>query len=60
MNYNNTNKIYKNYLDIFKENDVETTFNNILVYKILRFYNKNIKKKESKKETVKNVKILLK
>lgn len=60
MNYNNTSKIYKDYLDIFKENDVETTFNNIMIYKILRFYNKNIKKKESKKETVKNVKILLK
>lgn len=59
-NFNNPDKVYNKYLDLFKEFDIEPTFNNIVLYKILRFYNKNVKTKISKKETLKTVFTILK
>ena len=47
-------------MELFSELKIEPTFNNIVFYKILRFYNKNIKKRISKNETLKVEEILLK
>lgn len=58
-NFNNPDKIYEDYLTLFSDLDLETTFNNIMFYKLFRFYNKMNKKSESKKETLKKVALFL-
>lgn len=59
INFNNPDKIYEDYSTLFSILNIETTFNNIMFYKIFRFYNKMINKEESKKETLKKVQMFL-
>ena len=60
INFNNPDKIYKNYYELFNQYEIDTTFNNIMFYKIYRYYIKMYKENESKKDSVKNVSLLLK
>ena len=60
INFNNPDKIYKNYYELFNQYEIETTFNNIMFYKIYRYYIKMYKENESKKDSVKSVSLLLK
>ena len=38
INFNNPDKIYKNYYELFNQYEIDTTFNNIMFYKIYRYY----------------------
>lgn len=58
-NFNNPDKIYEDYLTLFSNFNLETTFNNIMFYKLFRFYNKMNNKTETKKETLKKVVLFL-
>lgn len=59
-NFNNPDKIYKNYYELFNQYDIETTFNNIMFYKIYRAFIKTYKENENKKDSVKNISLIMK
>lgn len=59
VNFNNPDKIYKDFYKLFESHNFEPTFNNIMCYKIYRFYIKNMGIEETKDESVKKVKIII-
>ena len=59
-NFNDPTKLYDKYYKLFLKEEIEPTYNNIIVYKLLRYYyNNNQKTKENKEKTVERLSKIL-
>jgi DNA-directed RNA polymerase subunit E'/Rpb7 len=58
-NYNNTSIIYDKFYSLFKKFNVKPTFNNIIFYKLFRYYYKFNDFNEEKEKTIERVSNLL-
>lgn len=59
VNFNNPDKLFKDFYELFETYNFEPTFNNIMIYKIFRYYVKCLEIEESKEKTIEKVKNII-